>query len=114
MYCRQLHLPEHWPAVDRGMRDSIHERLLYDKETQSVRHYAAIKSKEDWNENEFALNLKDITYTVEEYIGRWWQGACFRKKRSKRVLDNVTTQFRSGEITAILGSSGKTFQFSFH
>lgn len=54
------------------------------------------------------LNLLNVSYDVTEYIGPWWKGACFRSKKEKRVLHDINVQFRSGELTAILGSSGKS------
>lgn len=52
------------------------------------------------------LNLLNISYDVSEFLGPWWKGACFRQKKQKRVLNDINIQFRSGELTAILGSSG--------
>ncbi|VDI50556.1 ATP-binding cassette sub-family G member 5-like isoform X1 [Mytilus galloprovincialis] len=52
------------------------------------------------------LNLLNISYNVSEFLGPWWKGACFRQKKQKRVLNDINIQFRSGELTAILGSSG--------
>jgi len=67
--------------------------------------YQAIPST-DWRQEEYTLNLSHINYTVSERVAKWWQGACFRKVRRRKVLSDVTAQFKSGQITAILGSSG--------
>jgi hypothetical protein len=53
------------------------------------------------------LNLLNVSYEITEYIRPWWTGACFRQKQKKIVLNDISCQFRSGELTAILGSSGK-------
>lgn len=92
-------------------------RITYSKENErnsllsSSNHYkyqaiSIIDEEPDWRTKEFTLNLSEVTYTITETIGKWYQGACFRKKRQKRVLNNVTAQFKNGEITAVLGSSG--------
>ncbi|XP_076095553.1 ATP-binding cassette sub-family G member 5-like [Mytilus galloprovincialis] len=52
------------------------------------------------------LNLLNINYDIKQYVGPWWKGACFRKRQTKTVLSNINVQFKSGEMTAILGSSG--------
>jgi ABC-type glutathione transport system ATPase component len=52
------------------------------------------------------LNLLRINYNIKEFVGPWWKGACFRQRRTKTVLNNINVQFCSGELTAILGSSG--------
>ena len=52
------------------------------------------------------LNLLNVSYEVTEYVGPWWKGSCFRQKQKKKVLNDISCQFRSGELTAILGSSG--------
>ncbi|XP_067682039.1 ATP-binding cassette sub-family G member 5-like [Haliotis asinina] len=52
------------------------------------------------------LNIKDVTYTVREWEGPWWKGACFRKRRKKTVLNNITMSLKGGRITALIGSSG--------
>ena len=52
------------------------------------------------------LNVSNVTYVVREYVGPWWKGACLRKTRRKTVLENISLQVKSGEITAILGNSG--------
>ena len=55
------------------------------------------------------LNLLNVGYEITEYIRPWWTGACFRQKQKKIVLNEISCQFRSGELTAILGSSGKLY-----
>ncbi|XP_071081007.1 ATP-binding cassette sub-family G member 5-like [Haliotis cracherodii] len=52
------------------------------------------------------LHIKDVTYTVQEWEGPWWKGACFRKRRNKTVLNNISMSLRGGLITALIGSSG--------
>ena len=52
------------------------------------------------------LSVIGLSYTIKERLGPWWKGACFRKQRSKVVLNDVTMQLKTGQITAILGNSG--------
>ena len=53
------------------------------------------------------LNLLNVQYEVKTRIGPWWRGGPCRPFRTKTVLRDFTAQFNGGEITAILGSSGK-------
>ena len=53
------------------------------------------------------LSVIGLTYVVKEWVGPWWKGACLRKQRRKVVLNDVTMQLKTGQITAILGNSGK-------
>ncbi|KAJ8308058.1 hypothetical protein KUTeg_012932 [Tegillarca granosa] len=52
------------------------------------------------------LNLLHVHYDVKEYIGPWYKGACLRHKSNKKILRDITAQFKAGEITALLGNSG--------
>lgn len=52
------------------------------------------------------LSIIGLNYTVTEWMGPWWKGACFRRQRKKIVLNDVTMQLKTGQITAILGNSG--------
>lgn len=52
------------------------------------------------------LNLLHVHYDVKEYMGPWYKGACLRHKRNKKILRDITAQFKAGEITALLGNSG--------
>lgn len=54
-----------------------------------------------------SLDVLNVRYVVREWVGSWWKGACFRKVRQKVVLDDISIRLKSGEITAILGNSGK-------
>lgn len=53
-----------------------------------------------------SLSLLNINYQIKEFVGPWWKGACLRKRQTKSVLNSINIQFKSGEMTAILGSSG--------
>ncbi|KAL5008818.1 hypothetical protein ScPMuIL_014399 [Solemya velum] len=67
-----------------------------------------VEPEEDEYEQEAvsALNVFNVSYVITERIGAWWSGCCFRGKRSKTVLDDVSFKFPIGELTGILGSSG--------
>lgn len=60
------------------------------------------------------LDVKNVSYVVKEWVGPWWKGACLRKTRRKRVLNDVSIRLTSGEITAILGNSGGYYFFAQH
>ncbi|XP_059144004.1 ATP-binding cassette sub-family G member 5-like [Physella acuta] len=55
---------------------------------------------------ETTLNVIGLSYTVKEKVGHWWNGSCLRKARKKHVLNNLCMSFASGELTALVGSSG--------
>lgn len=59
------------------------------------------------------LDIKNVSYTVKERIGKWWKGLCFRKTREKAILNKLTFRVQSGEVTAILGNSGMLSDYSF-
>ena len=54
------------------------------------------------------LDVSHVTYTVKERLGGWYQGCCLREKVEKVVLDDVSLRASGGEVTALLGNSGKS------
>ncbi|XP_067682300.1 ATP-binding cassette sub-family G member 5-like [Haliotis asinina] len=52
------------------------------------------------------VSIRDVSYTVKEWMGPWWKGACFRERRQRKVLKNISMLLESGKMTAIIGSSG--------
>ncbi|KAL8617304.1 hypothetical protein ACOMHN_061018 [Nucella lapillus] len=52
------------------------------------------------------LALQDVNYDVLYRTGRWWRGACFRHQHVKRVLRDVNMDFPTGQLIALVGSSG--------
>ena len=52
------------------------------------------------------LDVRDVTYEVQEWQGSWWKGCCLRQRRQKDVLKDVTARMESGQLTAVLGNSG--------
>ncbi|KAL5008328.1 hypothetical protein ScPMuIL_013909 [Solemya velum] len=62
--------------------------------------------EEDDLETVPTLNILHVSYEIKERIGPWWKGFCFRQKRSRTVLNDVSFKFPIGELTGILGSSG--------
>ncbi|KAJ8308059.1 hypothetical protein KUTeg_012933 [Tegillarca granosa] len=74
------------------------------KFTTRMLNCTAVGTKQD---DDFpCLNLLGVNYDVKEYVGPWYKGACFRYRRHKKVLRDVTVQFKGGELTALLGNSG--------
>ena len=63
----------------------------------------------DISTGQSTLSISNVCYVVKEWVGPWWTGACFRKTRRKIVLRNISLQVKSGEMTAILGNSGRTY-----
>lgn len=57
------------------------------------------------------VSILGVTYIVKEYQGDWWKGCCFRRQTERAVLRNVSLYLQSGEVTAVLGSSGEKVLF---
>ena len=55
------------------------------------------------------LAVQDVCYTVKVWQGSWWKGCCLRQRQQKCVLNKVTAHMQSGQLTAILGNSGRPF-----
>ena len=53
------------------------------------------------------LSVLNVSYIVKERVGPWWKGACLRRIRHKIVLRDVCMHMQGGQLTAILGASGK-------
>ena len=56
------------------------------------------------------LSVLNVSYMVKERVGPWWKGACLRRIRHKIVLRDVCMHMQGGQLTAILGSSGRVTQ----
>ena len=65
-----------------------------------------VNTAEDSVPHDSVLSIIRLNYTVKQWVGPWWKGACLRKQLEKRVLNDITMQIKSGQITAILGNSG--------
>ena len=65
-----------------------------------------VDTAEDSVPHDSVLSIIRLNYTVKQWVGPWWKGACLRKQHKKRVLNDITMQIKSGQITAILGNSG--------
>ncbi|NXC19780.1 ABCG5 protein, partial [Corythaeola cristata] len=53
-----------------------------------------------------SISVRDISYTVRERIGPWWNVSLYRKKWTKQILKDVSFHIESGQIMGILGNSG--------
>lgn len=53
------------------------------------------------------LSVLNVSCVVKERVGPWWKGACLRRIRHKIVVRDTCMHMKSGQITGILGSSGK-------
>ena len=54
------------------------------------------------------LALQNIRYDVRYRSGPWWKGACFRQEHVKHVLHDVNLALPVGQLTGVMGSSGKS------
>ncbi|KAI7805326.1 ATP-binding cassette sub-family G member 5 isoform X1 [Triplophysa rosa] len=52
------------------------------------------------------LSVKNVSYTVSERVGPWWDLPSFTKKWTRQILNEVSFHVDSGEIMGILGNSG--------
>ena len=75
--------------------------------TFEIRRGRVEEEKPEIEPRSSTMSIIGLNYTVKEWIGPWWKGACLRKQRKKKVLTDITMQLKSGQITAILGNSGK-------
>ncbi len=55
------------------------------------------------------LRVDGVSYTVTHRTGSWWKGSFCKQKQEKLILNNVSVYLRSGELTAVLGNSGKCY-----
>nr|XP_006638853.1 PREDICTED: ATP-binding cassette sub-family G member 5 isoform X1 [Lepisosteus oculatus]XP_015218807.1 PREDICTED: ATP-binding cassette sub-family G member 5 isoform X1 [Lepisosteus oculatus] len=52
------------------------------------------------------LSVSQISYTVSERMGPWWEILSHRKKWTRQILKDVSFHVDSGQIMGILGNSG--------
>ena len=79
--------------------------VVYDDDENNLVRGTDSSVKHDTGDK--SLDILNVKYVVQQWMGSWWKGACFRKVRQKVVLDDISIRLKSGEITAILGNSGK-------
>uniref|UniRef100_A0A673KYS6 ATP-binding cassette sub-family G member 5 n=1 Tax=Sinocyclocheilus rhinocerous TaxID=307959 RepID=A0A673KYS6_9TELE len=60
----------------------------------------------DYVESSCCLSVKNVSYTVSEHVGPWWDLSSFRKKWTRQILNQVSFHVDSGQIMGILGNSG--------
>ncbi|XP_014897689.1 ATP-binding cassette sub-family G member 5 isoform X1 [Poecilia latipinna] len=52
------------------------------------------------------LGVRNISYTVSERVGQWWDLPSCRKRWTRQILNDVSFHVDSGQIMGILGNSG--------
>uniref|UniRef100_A0A3Q2PX82 ATP-binding cassette, sub-family G (WHITE), member 5 n=1 Tax=Fundulus heteroclitus TaxID=8078 RepID=A0A3Q2PX82_FUNHE len=52
------------------------------------------------------LSVRNISYTVSERVGPWWDLTSCRKRWTRQILSDVSFHVDSGQIMGILGNSG--------
>uniref|UniRef100_A0A5F8G9N3 ATP binding cassette subfamily G member 5 n=1 Tax=Monodelphis domestica TaxID=13616 RepID=A0A5F8G9N3_MONDO len=52
------------------------------------------------------LSIHQVSYTVSNRVGPWWDFGSCRKKWSRQILKDISLYVESGQILGILGSSG--------
>uniref|UniRef100_A0A8C1T9X2 ATP-binding cassette, sub-family G (WHITE), member 5 n=1 Tax=Cyprinus carpio TaxID=7962 RepID=A0A8C1T9X2_CYPCA len=62
--------------------------------------------KPDYVDSSCSLSVKNVSYTVSEHVGPWWDLSSFRKKWTRQILNQVSFHVDSGQIMGILGNSG--------
>lgn len=60
----------------------------------------------DYTDPSCCLSVKNVSYTVSEHVGPWWDLSSFRKKWTRQILNEVSFHVDSGQIMGILGNSG--------
>ncbi|XP_048360784.1 ATP-binding cassette sub-family G member 5 [Sphaerodactylus townsendi] len=53
-----------------------------------------------------SVSILNVSYTVRERVGPWWDFPSYCKKWTRQILKDVSFHIESGEIMAILGNSG--------
>uniref|UniRef100_A0A665WUS1 ABC transporter domain-containing protein n=2 Tax=Echeneis naucrates TaxID=173247 RepID=A0A665WUS1_ECHNA len=61
---------------------------------------------EEQSEPSCTLSVKQISYTVSERVGPWWDLPSYRKRWTRQILNDVSFHINSGQIMGILGNSG--------
>ncbi|KAM4729551.1 ATP-binding cassette sub-family G member 5 [Anableps anableps] len=64
------------------------------------------ESGEGRSEPSCCLSVRNISYTVSERVGPWWDLPSCRKRWTRQILNDVSFHVDSGQIMGILGNSG--------
>ncbi|XP_034464763.1 ATP-binding cassette sub-family G member 5 [Hippoglossus hippoglossus] len=62
--------------------------------------------REERSEPSCSLSVSNISYTVSERVGPWWDLPSYRKRWTRQILKDVSFHVDSGQIMGILGNSG--------
>ncbi|MEQ2314291.1 ATP-binding cassette sub- G member 5 [Ameca splendens] len=61
---------------------------------------------EERSEPSCCLSVRNISYTVSERVGPWWDLRSYRKRWTRQILNDISFHVDSGQIMGILGNSG--------
>lgn len=53
-----------------------------------------------------SVSVVNVSYSVREHVGPWWNIPSYRKKWTRQILKDVSFHTESGQIMCILGNSG--------
>ncbi|KAJ8250641.1 hypothetical protein COCON_G00225630 [Conger conger] len=53
-----------------------------------------------------SLSVSQVSYTVSERVGPWWDLPSYRTRWTRKILNDVSFHVDSGQILGILGNSG--------
>ncbi|KAJ8359683.1 hypothetical protein SKAU_G00162080 [Synaphobranchus kaupii] len=53
-----------------------------------------------------SLSVSQVSYTVSERVGPWWDLPSYKKRWTRKILSDVSFHVDSGQILGILGNSG--------
>ncbi|KAG7518711.1 ATP-binding cassette sub-family G member 5 [Solea senegalensis] len=90
-------------ALEPEDRTRAHESLKY---MSDVKRDVWRDSKEERSEPPCCLSGSNISYTVSERVGPWWDLSSYRKRWTRQILNDVSFHVESGQIMGILGNSG--------
>ncbi|XP_077438028.1 ATP-binding cassette sub-family G member 5 [Vanacampus margaritifer] len=85
------------------------ERPGRDGETKESFKFVSGAAKDGGDETaepRCCLSASNITYTVSERVGPWWDLPSYRKRWTRQILNDVSFHVDSGQIMGILGNSG--------
>ncbi|KAG8584245.1 hypothetical protein GDO81_008751 [Engystomops pustulosus] len=57
-------------------------------------------------ESSCSISVHNVSYTVRERVGPWWDVQSYYNKWTRQILRDVSFYMESGQIMAILGNSG--------
>lgn len=88
-----------------SMQDVLQSNVL-NGSFKVVSEMGTSQPNRDYVESSGGLSVKNVSYTVSERVGPWWELSSFRRKWTRQILNQVSFHVDGGQIMGILGNSG--------